>query len=378
MTDGTSINNAIAVFLALVVTAVIGCRAQLFKNDKYSIQKKNKTYLLFVQVMGTKELSSHIFSYCSYSFIEIAMTSKCNKLCNSLVSTGTMFTPFLTIKRLVNVKHLLWITHRAKSIHSIDFSIIPSTDDVLLEVAKCCNVLRHAIFAQNKIITDVGLLNLVSHCTQIEVLMLPGTNITDHALSCCRIFLRNLRYLDVSNCDNICNEGLVELFEECKLLEFVDLSSTKVTDGTIGALMQSCLQIKQIILFKCFLLTDEACVFMSRAPTAANITHISLSKCYGLSDASLTVLAKSLKSLTYLDISHVETITDRTLIAIAENAKDIALINTSWCKLVTDVGINALAAECPNLKELHIRECYRVSDEAIASMKTNKCTVFDY
>jgi F-box and leucine-rich repeat protein GRR1 len=85
-----------------------------------------------------------------------------------------------------------------------------------------------------------------------------------------------------------------------------------------------------------------------------------------------------LKSLTYLDISHVETITDRTLIAIAENAKDIALINTSWCKLVTDVGINALAAECPNLKELHIRECYRVSDEAIASMKTNKCTVFDY
>ena len=377
--------NYVAVILPLVSTIFL-FKKQVFRiGEEYNNNgdnKVNKTYSLFIQVIGTKELSSQIFSYCSYSFIEIAMISRCNKLCNSLVSAGILFSPFLSIKRVVSVNHLLWITQRAKSILFIDFSIIPSTDAVLLNVAQSCNKhLRHVIFAQNKIVTDMGLLNLALHCNFIEVLIIPGTNITDQALKNCAKFLSNLRHLDVSNCHNIGDEGLIDLFFECNKLEYIDLSSSKISDNTVNALMKCCHLIKHIILFKCGSLTDLACLHIANASVAVDILGISVSKCYGLSDTGLTMLAKSLKSLTYLDVSHVETITDRTLIAVAENSKYISVINTSWCKLVTDMGINTLAAKCTNLKELHIRECYRVSEEAITNIKnTNKCNiaVFDY
>ena len=378
------INYVIIIIIPLV--CIFWFKKQVFgpreEHNYNGGNKVNKTYSLFIQVMGTKELSSQIFSYCSYSFIEIAMVSRCNKLCNSFVSAGILFSPFLSIKRVVSVNHLLWITKRAKSVLFIDFSIIPTTDDVLLNVAKSCHEhLRHTIFAQNKIITDLGLYNLASHCHCIQVLIIPGTNITDQALKNCAKFLSNLRHLDVSNCDNIGDEGLTDLFLECNKLEYIDLSSSKISDNTIKALMLSCRLIKQIILFKCSSLTDLACHHISNTSVAVDILGISVSKCYGLSDAGVMMLAKSLKSLNYLDVSHVETITDRTLIAVAENMTCISVINTSWCKLVTDVGVNTLAAKCSYLRELHIRECYRVSEEAITNIKnTNKCNiaVFDY
>jgi len=283
---------------------------------------------------------------------------------------------------VVSVDHLLWITKRAKAIHDIDFSIVASTDSVLLDVAKSCIVhLRHVKFAQNKIITDMGLELLLSHCNCIETLIIPGTNITNLALTHCRKFLCNLRRLDVSHCDNIGDEGLVDLFSECTRLEYIDLSSNKISDSTIKALMDACKLIKHITLFKCFLLTDMACAFIANAPIAENILGISVSKCYGLSDAGLSMLATSLKSLIYFDVSHIESTTDRTLVCVAENIRRISVLNTSWCKLVTDLGINTLAAKCTNLKELHIRECYLVSDEAITNLKNaNKCNVavFDY
>ncbi|KAJ3684117.1 hypothetical protein LUZ61_013281 [Rhynchospora tenuis] len=123
-----------------------------------------------------------------------------------------------------------------------------------------------------------------------------------------------------------------------------------------------------------------------------SISHLNLTLCPYLSDASLSSIASllgpSLRSINLsgsrsyshrgieclankcfnleeIDVSNGVELTDEAAAAIGKMSK-VELVRMGRCKKVTDLGIGCIAVGCPNLKLLSLKGCVGVTDLGVA------------
>ncbi|KAL2500266.1 F-box/LRR-repeat protein 3 [Forsythia ovata] len=117
------------------------------------------------------------------------------------------------------------------------------TDSSILAIARGCTVIETINIAYCKNITDRSLVSL-SKCSKLNTLESRGCPlITSFGLSAVAMGCKQLTKLDIKNCQNIDDAGMIPLAHFSQNLRQINLSYTSVTDvGLLSLASVSCLQ----------------------------------------------------------------------------------------------------------------------------------------
>ena len=95
-----------------------------------------------------------------------------------------------------------------------------------------------------------------------------------------------------------------------------------------------------------------------------HLEHLSLSRCYALSDASLIALCQ-LQKLKSLHLAAVSQVTDAGLRGVvAKGALCLEDIDLSSCAMISDAGVQSLAHACPDLRRVNLYRCSLITDQS--------------
>lgn len=104
-------------------------------------------------------------------------------------------------------------------------------------------------------ITIASLSQLVLHCRQVEHLDLSGCNMTNTGVSLIAFHFPHLHTLSLRKCQNINDEGLLDIPRHLTGLVRLNLSGTSVSDNVLRELAVHCPLLKELELTDCKLVT---------------------------------------------------------------------------------------------------------------------------
>ncbi|ORZ03228.1 hypothetical protein BCR43DRAFT_520409 [Syncephalastrum racemosum] len=212
-------------------------------------------------------------------------------------------------------------------------------------------------------VRDSTLQKLVAHCPSVTALNLDWCrNVTGRGL---QYLSRNatalcLRKLRISGCPKLTEESLETLqahpFEQLSLAH-----CTSLTDALVARLMPQ-----------------------------PYLSHLNLTGCVTLSDATLRCLAGSATRITHLAVAGCVHLTDQGFCHLATRLADLEAIDLEDLHQITSATITAFATYQPHLKSLCLSNCVQISDDAIINLILNgvcrnlcvleldNCTVTDH
>lgn len=131
----------------------------------------------------------------------------------------------------------------------------------------------------------------------------------------------NLRAIDMHGCDDVTNTGLQQLATHCTELTSLDAGGTEISDLAVTTLVQRCPQIQTLQLRKCEQLTDSAVEAIASSLPA--LTSLDLNACLLVTDAALTHLGQGCPALKELDVTHCPSITKSAIVALTAQLPEL-------------------------------------------------------
>ncbi|KAK1629403.1 hypothetical protein QYE76_003718 [Lolium multiflorum] len=266
----------------------------------------------------------------------------------------------------------------------------PVTDMGLGCVAVGCPELRELALNWCLGITDLGVRFLALKCKKLASLNLSYTMISKDCLPAI-MKLPNLEVLSLVGCVGIDDDALASLENECsKSLKVLDMSNCQnVTDEGVSSVVKAMPNLLELNLSycchvtpsmgKCFQMIPklqtlklEGCKFMTDGLkyigiSCASLRELSLSKCSGLTDTDLSFVVSRLKSLLKLDITCNRNITDASLAAITSSCPSLISLKMESCSHVSSEGLRMIGKRCSQLEELDITDS-DLDDEGLKAL----------
>ena len=154
-------------------------------------------------------------------------------------------------------------------------------------------------------ITDVGLINVVSRCTGIEVLFLKGcTGITQHSITAIANHLPRLSSLAIGGkrcTEALGDEAISELVTHNPMLTSLDIAHClRVTDFGVAKIAYHCHAIRELNIASCPI-TGEAILRLAGASIA--LESLNVSGCESITVPSLVQLVRNCRFLTLIALA---------------------------------------------------------------------------
>ncbi|XP_011298681.1 uncharacterized protein [Fopius arisanus] len=122
-----------------------------------------------------------------------------------------------SLSQLVNLQHL-------------NLSTTPATNDLMIELTKRCKNLRHLNLNQCQFLSNTGLITLGSlPCLEVLLLNSCGFFVTDSIFG----KLHSLKKLECRGCKNVKDDGIIELLRNAPNLGELNLADTGVSDKVL-------------------------------------------------------------------------------------------------------------------------------------------------
>ncbi|TSK16055.1 F-box/LRR-repeat protein 7 [Bagarius yarrelli] len=235
-----------------------------------------------------------------------------------------------------------------------------------LEVAGCYNISNEAVF------------DIVSCCPNLEHLDVSGCP----KVTCIRLTQESslplsplhgqqigLRYLDMTDCTSLEDEGLRAIALHCPLLTHLYLRRcTRLTDEALRHLTLYCPALRQLSLSDCYSLGDFGLREVARME--GQLRHLSVAHCSRVTDVGLRYVARYCPRLRYLNSRGCEGITDQGLNHLARSCPKLRALDVGRCPLVSDVGLEVLARCCAGLRRLSLKGCESVTGRGLKALAT--------
>nr|XP_006813346.1 PREDICTED: uncharacterized protein LOC102802577 [Saccoglossus kowalevskii] len=179
----------------------------------------------------------------------------------------------------------------------------------LCELASKCPKLECLDIGGVNFLSDAGLAPvLVNHESNLNSLYLAEVNITDKTLHTIAQFLGSqLINLDISWCEDVTDSGLLSIAKSCTSLASLKMRKCPASDIALITISENCPNIKQI----------------------------SLSGADKITNAGITVMAKSLSWLVFVDISWNSNLTDASISALFSSCSNLLDVNLAGLKCIT-------------------------------------------
>ncbi|BFZ16338.1 hypothetical protein BsWGS_19377 [Bradybaena similaris] len=133
---------------------------------------------------------------------------------------------------------------------NISFKSLP-TSIVCLEIVNCYLVPGWMAFKQK-------------HLPKLEHLNLDRSECFDDADMCYIIDWRNLKYLSITNCDGVGNDGIITIANYLYELEYLSICLFDINDDAVYHIAQHLKKLRQLCLAECIEVTDKGIVEIAR------------------------------------------------------------------------------------------------------------------
>ena len=227
-------------------------------------------------------------------------------LTDSAVAAMVRMYPGLVELRLANVEKLTDDALRAIAQHLpklhrlwLEESELIS-DAGVVELVQKCTELKDVDLSSTSI-TDAAIIAIADNCADLEDLAVNGCeNITDAALRVVR--LPKLTNLDLEDCPDISDAGLIELSRQCTALKSLRISYASITDAAVSAVARNCPDIEVLDI-------DDTGVTVASVLAIARAPNLKSLNCYApnciLTDEALYALGRGCKKLErlYFDVT---------------------------------------------------------------------------
>ncbi|OAY24233.1 F-box/LRR-repeat protein 3 isoform X1 [Manihot esculenta] len=234
------------------------------------------------------------------------------------------------------------IALKCKEIRNLDLSYLPITE-------KC--------------------LSSIMQLDHLEDLVLEGClGIDDDGLSTLQQTFKSLKTLNMSNCQNVTHVGFLSLTNGAKNLQELSLAFGFAVTRDLAKCLHTFSGLQSIKL-------DGCLVTCSGLEAIGNCHHsfkeLSLSKCSGVTDESLSFLVKSHKDLRKLDITCCRKITYDSINNITSSCTSLTSLRMESCSLVSRKAFVLFGQRCQLLEELDVTD-NEIDDEGLESI--SRCT----
>ncbi|XP_062203957.1 F-box/LRR-repeat protein 3-like isoform X2 [Phragmites australis] len=190
---------------------------------------------------------------------------------------------------------------------------------------------------------------------KLEVLALVGcVGIDDDALGCLeKVCNKSLQVLDISNCQNVTDEGVSSVLKSIPNLLELNLSYCCPVTPSMVSSFQSIAKLQTLKLEGCKFMADG---LKGIGRSCVSVKELSLSKCSGVTDTELSFVVSRLKNLLKLDITCCRDITDVSLAAITSSCTSLISLKMESCSHVTSGGLQLIGKHCSHLEELDLTD----------------------
>ena len=205
---------------------------------------------------------------------------------------------------------------------------------------------------------------LVSHCKNLEVLILSRiTTMNDEIISLLSQ-LKNLKRLEISNPtqSTITDEGITKLLDEIGsgLVSISFEGCETLSETVLKHISIRCPRIKEISIARCSAeeITDEgvAKIFSEWPSSCEGLEKLDLERCVLLGDkAVVAILKQSHKTLHSLSLNSLDELSRDTFDELSKlKCKLMHYLDVSWVRCVDDSVLENVHKACPVLKQVQV------------------------
>eukprot|EP01091_Cochliopodium_minus_P010304 TRINITY_DN2695_c0_g1_i1.p1 TRINITY_DN2695_c0_g1~~TRINITY_DN2695_c0_g1_i1.p1 ORF type:complete len:1486 (+),score=324.52 TRINITY_DN2695_c0_g1_i1:248-4459(+) len=239
-----------------------------------------------------------------------------------------------------------------KSLDKLDLDRQNLTDKVLYLMSENCTKLRSLSINSCFNISDIGMKQLLSSCSQFENL--------------------NLKRLTLSE------QTFQMISEKCKFLQHLEITLSTITNKSLSSILMNCNYLRTLIvtgdskaedfLSEEYIINDNAFSFLkNRSENFFSCTTLQYIDFSGLKITSKSVkwLTKVAQHLQAFNLSNCNLLGDKALFYISQNCKYVEAINIGGCNLITDAGIEELTKKCKFLRLLGVEKLDKLTYESL-------------
>ena len=211
----------------------------------------------------------------------------------------------------------------AATLATLNLSDCINISDVSLQALaeNCPNLV--SINLKHTSITDHGVRLLVQKCPHLYRVRIFGCAVTDTGLKEVAKYAKRLSWLDLGQCTEIGDEGLIPLAQGCPGLQWLDISRKReendaalqrITDLGIIAIVKNCRDLELLDVSYCSGITDQSLIVVGTV--AKNLKSLSLKglhKITGESIFQLGELRRKYHKLIWLQIYNCRNITSAVI-----------------------------------------------------------------
>ncbi|WAR25340.1 DRC6-like protein, partial [Mya arenaria] len=240
-----------------------------------------------------------------------------------------------------------------------------------ISISECSN-LQDLNFSECTGLNDEHLKLVAKGCKILLYLNISHTLVTDASLRTIAKNCSNLQYLSMAHCKKFTDRGLLYLSagKNSKKLDYIDLSGClQITPDGFKNLSNGCTNLQTLLLNDFPTLSDD-CLF----PVAAKLTKISTLSLLGspnLSDEAFKRIASN-KNLKKIKIEGNQRISDASLKQIGQSCVNLEHIYIADCQRLTDLALKALAP-CKHLAVANFADCVRVGEKGVRALVEGPC-----
>ena len=174
----------------------------------------------------------------------------------------------------------------------------------------------------------------------------------------------NLKFVDFTNCVEICDNAVKHLSESCPNLESLCLiGCVKVKGENFQTLLNNCPKLTTLLL-RYLRIGDD--ILSQNFWRESNLTEVDISACPNISHQGLYAFLKQLHRLEYLNMSYCGegvAVTDDVLYEMAEikTITKLKMLDIRWSFQISIRGLERLLQKCANLHHLGIYQSFQVT-----------------
>lgn len=246
------------------------------------------------------------------------------------------------------------------------------TDKSIILLAERCPLLTGLKFSFCRNISDTSILSLAQHCRPLQTLHMGYVDkITHEAVVQLWDALPGLMSVDLTFCTALREDTLAQLARKCRGLESLYLDMYPVlTDNTLNVLSEHCVRLKHAYFGKARISDSSMGTLLQRCH---HLSHIDLNCCSLLTDATLLTIGQYCSGLVRLNVMGC------TRMRLAGSIVEIArccpvlevLVLDMLQEAVSDEVLAALAEHCPRLSFLSLVWCLAVTPAAMDTMRAH-------
>jgi hypothetical protein len=229
-------------------------------------------------------------------------------------------------------------------------------------------------------ITDVALMALGQSCADMKSLTLRGcSSVSDAGISWLSKGCPKLEKIDLTNCYRVTNGGIRYLGEECSGLKTVVLTNLKhVSDVGVRSLGEGCPQLENLVLAGVYLLSDgiqrdfgfEGMQAMSKSSCAKHIRSLNVHGCFQMQTVALASIGRFL-ALENLVLSGCTKLSADGIAQLAKSCTQISNLSLAGCgDCLSDASMALLAHSMKHLVNVSVSDCRKVGKRSFAALST--------